>query len=296
MSEDRWLLPRHQTEYPARDFVSEGTLHARREATFLVLTMLFTVTLSVLLVLGTTRMIDVGSTLASVFPDLELPVAMQLPFGVLPAAAGFFAVLLACELYGRRRASALLWVGGFAAVALVGLARLADVVDGRDATLPPTGALAAGMMAAHAIGLIVFASLRRRLGGRHVVARALLASALAQPAGWAAFGGVLYLAQAQDIEVLVAIGLGGTVFTLASMLVLVVPFAISKRVLSLYLRVARWQDASEVHVLPAALLVEDESVDEPEPRRPRARRASLQAFSPAEQRFFTEGEHLEPAP
>jgi hypothetical protein len=46
--EERWLLPRHQTDYPARDVVSEGKLHARREATFLVLSMLFGVTLTVL--------------------------------------------------------------------------------------------------------------------------------------------------------------------------------------------------------------------------------------------------------
>src|SRR6185312_1878385 len=64
--EERWLLPRHQTDYPARDVVSEGKLHARREATFLVLSMLFGVTLTVLLVLGTTRVIDLGAVIARV--------------------------------------------------------------------------------------------------------------------------------------------------------------------------------------------------------------------------------------
>jgi uncharacterized PurR-regulated membrane protein YhhQ (DUF165 family) len=302
--EDRWLHPRRQTEYPARDFVSEVKLHARREATFLVLSTLFTVSLTMLLVLGITRLINLGDALGSVFPDIELPAALQLPFGALPAAIGFLAVLLTCELYGRRRAAALLWVGGFAALALVGVARLADVIDGRDAALLPTAALAVGALAAHLIGLLVFASLRRQLGGRHAVARALLASAIAQPAGWAAFGGVLYLAQVRpDVDGLIAIGFGGSVFTLVCMLVLALPLAIAKRGLSLYLRVARWEDASEVHVLPPALIVEEESDEsdgvpqpQPEPRRQRAQRVSMPAFSPAELRFFTEGDQLEPAP
>jgi uncharacterized PurR-regulated membrane protein YhhQ (DUF165 family) len=296
--EDRWLLPRRQTEYPARDVVSEVKLHARREATFLVLSTMFTVSLTVLLVLGTSRLIDVDDVLGGVFSGLELPFAAQLPFGALPGGLGFVAVLLACELYGRRRAAVLLWVGGFAAFALVGFARLGDAVDGDDAALLPTAALAAGAVVTQVFGLIVFASLRRALGGRHAVGRALLASALAQPTGWLAFGGIVYLAQpAPHVDALVAIGLGGSAYAFTCTLVLALPLAIAKRGLSLYLRVARWEDASEVHVLPPALILEEEPVGdlEPETRRPRAQRASLQAFSPAEQRFFTEGDQLEPS-
>jgi uncharacterized PurR-regulated membrane protein YhhQ (DUF165 family) len=296
--EDRWLLPRRQTEYPARDFVSEVKLHARREATFLVLSTLFAVTLTVLLVLGPGRLIDLTALIRNVVPDVEVPV-LQLPFGALPAAFGFVAILLACELYGRRRAAALLWAGTFAAVALVGLARLADVLDGDGDALVPTAALAAGALVTHVLGLVVFASLRRRLGGRQPVARAVLAALIAQPAGWAAFGGVLYFAQPQgDVDVLVAIGAGASTYTFASVLVLALPLAIARRALSLYLRVARTVDASQMHVLPPALIVDDgpEADPEPMPRRRRAQRASLQPFSSAEMRFFTEGDQLEPVP
>jgi hypothetical protein len=278
--EDRWLLPRRQTEYPARDLVSEVNLHARREATFLVLSTLFTVTLVVLLLTGTGRLIDVGELIGSAAPDIELPVALHVPFGALPAAFGGLALLLACELYGRRRASALLWAGGFTAVALVGLARLGDVIDGHDAALLPTAALAAGALVTHAIGLVVFAGLRRRLGGRRPIVRALTASLIAQPAGWAAFAGMVYAAQAApDVDALAAIGLGATAFTLASVLALALPLAIAARALSVFLRVARFEDTSDARVMPA----------------PVAERASRQSLSPVEMRFFSEGDQLEAA-
>jgi uncharacterized PurR-regulated membrane protein YhhQ (DUF165 family) len=245
-----------------------------------------------LLVLGTTRVIDLGAVIARVVPDVSLPAPLQMPFGVLPAAFGVFAVLLACELYGRRRAAVLLWVGAFAGLGLIGLARLADLLDGNDTTLLPTAALAAGALAAHVIGLVAFAALRRRLAGRYPVARALLASLIAQPLGWMAFAGVLYVAQGEHvIEAVTAVGLGTSVYTLACMLALAVPFAIAVRTLSLYLRVARFEDTSGARILPPALIVEDEP--EVGARPPRARRASLEPFSSAEMHFFTEGDQLE---
>jgi uncharacterized PurR-regulated membrane protein YhhQ (DUF165 family) len=296
---DRWLLPRRQTEYPARNFLSESKLHARREATFLVLSMVFAVALTVLLALGTARLIDVGEVVASLVPDVRLPVTLQVSFGALPAALGFFAVLLACELYGRRRAAALLWVGGFASLALVGLARLADVLDGRDTALLPTAALAAGVLTAHVTGLVVFAALRHHLRGRNLVSRALLASLIAQPLGWLVFGATLYVARAQyDVDAMSAIGLGTCAYTLACMLLLTVPLAIAARALSLFLRI-RFEDTTAAHVLPPALIIDvDDEDDEPEPEpvvlAPRAKRVSLEPFSSAEMRFFTEGDQLEP--
>src|SRR5829696_3922156 len=39
--DDRWLLPRRQTDYPSWDQLPEATVHGRREATYLVLAATF---------------------------------------------------------------------------------------------------------------------------------------------------------------------------------------------------------------------------------------------------------------
>ncbi len=82
--DDRWLLPRRQTDYPTRDLISEAALHGRREATYLALAALFLVATVALIALGTSRPIDLSSMIAAVVPDVELPVAMVLPVGVIP--------------------------------------------------------------------------------------------------------------------------------------------------------------------------------------------------------------------
>lgn len=303
--EDRWLLPRRQTEYPARELVSEVTLHGRREATFLVLVTLFVASITCLVVLGTSRVIDVNATISALVPDADLPISLALPFGAIPCALGFVAVMLASELYGRRRAGALVWAGLVTAGALVGLARLADLSDGADASFVPALALAAGVVVAHVVNLLVFDALRRRLAGRHAVVRAFAASLWAQPAGWAAFGGVLYLlGEPADLDRITALALGSAAYTFACVLLLAVPLAIAARTLALYLRVARFEPGSRARRLAPALVV-DENEEEPAriadgsaehapapPRRRRAARASIQPFSAAEMRFFTEGDQL----
>ncbi|MGH2898564.1 MAG: hypothetical protein ACRDMZ_07805, partial [Solirubrobacteraceae bacterium] len=85
-TQDRWLLPRRQTEYPAWDVLGEARLHGRREATFLALAAIFLVTTASLVVLGASRVVDPSEVLASVAPDRAFPIAMQIPLGVLPFA------------------------------------------------------------------------------------------------------------------------------------------------------------------------------------------------------------------
>lgn len=290
--EDRWLSPRRQTEYPARELVAEGTLHARREATFLALTTTFVASLAALLLLGTAHAIDVSALVARVVPDVELTVALQLPFGVIPAALGFVAVMLACELYGRRRAGALVWAGMLTAGALVGLARLSDVADGRDAAFGPAVALAAGVIVAHIASLLVFDTFRRAFGGRHVALRAMLASLVALPASWAVYGAIVHAWTGAGADAIAPVALGSIACTLAGVLVLLVPLAIAARALALYLRVGRaGDDDAESPRLPPATIVEDD--DEPQFARRRPARATLSPFSSGEMRFFEEGEQLE---
>jgi hypothetical protein len=256
-TEARWLLPRQQTEYPAKDLVSEAVLHARREATFLVLTTLVLLAVTSLLAFG--ALIDPGRW-------WELPIEVRVPLGALPGPLGLVALMLACELYGRR-ASALVWAAVFACAAMGGLSYVAG------AWVVPLAVTAA---VAHVATLIVYASLRRALGGRHVALRAVIAAMIAQGVAWAAFAAVL-----RD-DAISPIALGGAAYGLAATIALAIPLAIAARVLRLYLRVGR----------PAATIDYEEEEVIPLVRRRRMPRVSLQPFSSAEMRFFSEGDEL----
>lgn len=312
--EDRWLLPRRQTEYPAREMVAEARLHARREATFLALATLFVASLASLLLLGTAHVIDLSALIASIVPDVELPTRLQLPLGVAPAALGFIAVMLGCELYGRRRAAALVVAGLFVAGALIGITRVADLVDqasatlrvaahpvgagafdGRDAAFASAVALAAGAFVAHVASFLVFDTFRRAFGGRHVALRAVLATLVAQPASWAVYFAVAHAWTGIDADAIAPLALGSIACTVAVVLVLALPLAITARTFALYLRVGRLYDDDdfEPRRLPPALVVDDEPAEPAFVARRRPARVSLQPFSSGEMRFFEEGDQLE---
>jgi uncharacterized PurR-regulated membrane protein YhhQ (DUF165 family) len=328
---DRWLLPRRQTEYPTRELVAEEKLHGRREATFLVLAAVFLVTAAALVVLGTSRIVDPSATLAELLPDRELPIAMQIPFGVLPFALGALALTLVCELYGRRRAMALFGIGLVATVGLAGLMRFADQIDGADAAFGPAVGFAACMLIAYLIYVPLFDALRWRMVGRHLWLRLLVLSVVAQLVGWTVFGLAFYgyaslvAPGTADAAAIVALATGSALYTLAAIAILTLPIALIARGLALFLRVARHdddddgpeyddddddardhdRDVDEPVVLtrrrlPPAQIVDDEAIPEAvdedvprsERRRRRAAQASAQPFSSAEMQFFREGDQL----
>lgn len=80
-------------------------LHERRERVFLVLAGIFLGTLAMLNILGITRFIDMSFRIGGV----------QIPFivaiGVLPYPITFLCTDFISELYGRRRANSVVWVG-----------------------------------------------------------------------------------------------------------------------------------------------------------------------------------------
>jgi len=80
-------------------------LQARREVVFLVISGLFLGSLTMLNVLGLTRFIDLSFTVFGV------SVPMPLAVGVLPYPITFLCTDLISELYGRKRASNVVWVG-----------------------------------------------------------------------------------------------------------------------------------------------------------------------------------------
>ena len=72
-------------------------LQERRERTFLVLAGIFLCAMTLLNVIGITRFVQLGP--------------MALAVGVLPYPLTFLATDLVCELYGKKRASHMVWVG-----------------------------------------------------------------------------------------------------------------------------------------------------------------------------------------
>jgi uncharacterized PurR-regulated membrane protein YhhQ (DUF165 family) len=312
--DDRWLLPRRQTEYPARDLLPEEMLHGRREATFLTLAAIFLVTTAALLVLGTSRIIEIDPSvlLARIAPGVELRFALLLPLGVIPFSASFIASALVCELLGRRRANVLVWIGLLASMVLVGLMRVADLVDGGDA-FGVSLALAACYVIAHVTNLVVFDRLRpRRPARRRVFLRATAAAFVAQALGWATFGAVLlggrgYIVATIAPDTIVGISVAAAVCSLACVIVLAMPGALIAHGLALALRVGRdlfsddedevpwaraqpaFAEGSVARKLRPALIV-DEGEATPANLREAPPMRAAQAYSSAEMRFFSEGD------
>lgn len=101
-------LPSQQHPHTGLKALDERTLHRRRETVFLVLAGFFLGTLAMLNILGITRFIKLWDTGASIgTTDIVFAVAV----GVLPYPLTFLCTDFISELYGRKRASAVVWVG-----------------------------------------------------------------------------------------------------------------------------------------------------------------------------------------
>jgi uncharacterized PurR-regulated membrane protein YhhQ (DUF165 family) len=301
LHEDRWLLPSHQAEYPRWGLVAEDKLHGRREATFLVLAAVSLVTTTLLVVLGTSRILDPSPVLAEALPDVELPIALRIPFGVMPFALGGLALTLVCELYGRRRAAALVSTGLLGSIALAGVMRLADRVDGSDATFGPALAFATCYLVSSLVYVPLFSALRQRMAGRHLWFRLLILSVAAQLMGWMAFGIAMYayagLPGQADAMAIIALATGSALYTLTGVVLLTLPLELVACWLRLFLRVARHDTDDDDYRdgpgrLPAAEVSDGDEVAVAPPIRRRAARASVQPYSSAEMRFFREGDQL----
>ncbi|MBX3250262.1 MAG: queuosine precursor transporter [Myxococcales bacterium] len=96
-------IPTEQHTYPGLPALPIEVLHRRREGVFLVLSGLFLGTLAILNILGISRFIDLG------FEVFGQPVMIAV--GVLPYPITFLCTDFISELYGRERASAVVWMG-----------------------------------------------------------------------------------------------------------------------------------------------------------------------------------------
>jgi hypothetical protein len=102
-------LPSQQGRFEGLRVLTERELHRRREGVFLVFAGLFLGTLAMLNILGITRFIK----LFEVDFDASRPgvTAFAVAVGVLPYPLTFLCTDFISELYGRRRASMVVWVG-----------------------------------------------------------------------------------------------------------------------------------------------------------------------------------------
>jgi len=97
-------------------------LHERRERVFLVLAGIFLGSMTMLNILGVTRFLDLSFEMAGV----RVPVLLAV--GVLPYPATFLCTDFISELYGRRRANTVVWVGLLLNLWVVGFLWLGGVL------------------------------------------------------------------------------------------------------------------------------------------------------------------------
>lgn len=168
-------LPTEQHRYHDLAELEIEELHHRREGVFLCLAGMFLGTLAILNLIGVTRFLDLSFTVPIVGWHVPMPVAV----GVLPYPLTFLCTDFISELYGRRRANAvvlvglllnlwvvfILWIGG----ALPGAEGTGEIFRGIQRAA--FGAVTASMiayLAAQLIDVQLFHMWKRITHGRHL--------------------------------------------------------------------------------------------------------------------------------
>jgi hypothetical protein len=132
-------LPTQQHAYPGLPAIAERALHVRRETVFLVFAGLFLGTLAMLNILGVTRFIKIWDTGAQIgSTDLVFAVAV----GVLPYPITFLCTDFISELFGRKRASRVVWVGVILNLWVVFILWIGGALPGFESTNAETGQIA----------------------------------------------------------------------------------------------------------------------------------------------------------
>ncbi len=140
MPTDHALLPSNQHAYEGLPELTERQVHTRRERVFLVFAGLFLGTLAMLNILGITRFIR----LFEIDFDPATPgvTAFAVAVGVLPYPLTFLCTDYISELFGRRRANFVVFVGLILNVWVIAILWLGGVLPGFEVIDPETGAVA----------------------------------------------------------------------------------------------------------------------------------------------------------
>lgn len=133
------LLPSFQHRYEGLPELDELTLHRRREGVFIVFAGFFLGTLAMLNILGITRFIK----LFEIDFDQATPgaTAFAVAVGVLPYPLTFLCTDFISELFGRKRANFVVWVGLALNIWVVGILWIGGILPGFE-PLTPDGAIA----------------------------------------------------------------------------------------------------------------------------------------------------------
>ncbi len=190
--EEAHTLPSCAHTYPDLPELSAKQLYRRREGTFLILAGFFLGTLAMLNILGITRFIKLFSIDFDGNPDTAATV-FAVAVGVLPYPITFLCTDFISELFGRRRANLVVWVGFVLNLWVMFILWLGGVLPGFEPRDPATGqivldaagrlpvfyevrslafgAVAASMiayLAAQLVDVHVFHFWKRLTGGRHL--------------------------------------------------------------------------------------------------------------------------------
>lgn len=167
------ILPSEQRTFSDLPKLSEREVHRRREWVFLVLSGLFLGTLAMLNLIGITRFLDLSLRIPVLDVVLPLPVAV----GVLPYPLTFLCTDLVSELYGKRRANQIVWVGfalnaWIVAILFVGGAlpgKPSPVFDGlRSLAFSAVTASMVAYLLAQLVDVRIFHFLKEKTQGRHL--------------------------------------------------------------------------------------------------------------------------------
>lgn len=129
--------PTEQHAHPGLEPLSLRSLHERRERVFLVLAGLFLGTLAMLNILGISRFVKLFEH--DFDPATPGVTVFAVAVGVLPYPMTFLCTDLISELFGRRRANMVVWVGLLLNLWVVAILWIGGVLPGFGALDPATG-------------------------------------------------------------------------------------------------------------------------------------------------------------
>lgn len=138
-------IPSRQHTYPGLPELPELVLHRRRETLFLLFAGLFLGTLAMLNILGITRFIKLLEITGSDGDPVVwggVPLIFAVAIGVLPYPMTFLCTDFISELYGRRRANTVVWIGLILNLWVVGILWLGGRLPGFEGVDPTTGKIA----------------------------------------------------------------------------------------------------------------------------------------------------------
>ncbi len=255
------MLPSEQQAYVGLKSLEPRHLHRRREGVFLVLSGLFLGTLAMINILGLTRFVDLSFPI----PGTGWRLPMVLPVGVLPYPITFLCTDFVSELYGRKRANQLVWMGLVINLWVVAVLLLGGALPGVPQALGPGGAgtpdvffqiqrLAFGSVTASMVAYLLaqfvdvqlFHLLKAWTGGRHLWLRNNGSTLVSQLVDSTVVVGVTFLVGAlpltadRSLQVqLVHYVFASYAFKAITALVDTLPFAVGVRALRRYLRLPK---------------------------------------------------------